>query len=289
MSESGLNQTVWKNSPHPQRHVDTPAAPASGGRVFVLVPCAGVGSRAVAADSDQPVLPKQYARLHGKMLVEHTLAALLAVREVERVLVVLAADDRQFARLPDGSLRADGRLHHAAVGGASRAESVRNGLLCLQQRHGAAADDWVLVHDAARCLVQAQWIERLVQQVRDGVCRDASLAGGLLAIPVADTLKHADAGQRVQQTLSRENKWLAQTPQMFRIGRLLEALQQGMEGVTDEASAMEANGQRPLLVRGHRHNFKVTYPEDFLLAAAVLSQRAESERTAAVEADAADC
>lgn len=229
----------------------------------------------MAADSDQPVLPKQYARLHGKTLVEHTLEALLALQEAECVLVVVAADDNWFSRLPGGVLCADARLRHAAVGGASRAESVRNGLLCLLQQHGAAADDWVLVHDAARCLVQPQWIEQLVQRVREGAGNGSALTGGLLAVPVADTLKHADARRRVQQTLPREDKWLAQTPQMFRIGQLLEALQQAHAGVTDEASAMEASGHCPLLVRGHRHNFKVTYPEDFLLAAAVLSQRAE--------------
>lgn len=245
-----------------------------GQRLFALVPCAGTGSRAGAVDSTDAAIPKQYALLHGRSLAAHTLQALLALQEVEQVLVVLAADDELFQMALREELKTDARLHRAAVGGASRAESVRNGLSQLLAS-GADAEDWVLVHDAARCLVQPQWVLRLVQQVLDGVRDNAGTAGGLLAMPVADTLKQSGDGQRVQATLPREDKWLAQTPQMFRIGQLLTALQHTLEGVTDEASAMEAMGHQPLLVRGHRHNFKVTYPEDFLLAEAILAQRGQ--------------
>lgn len=256
-------------------------ADLQGRRLFALVPCAGTGSRAGALDDADTAIPKQYARLHGSWLVAHTLRELLSLQQIERVLVVLAAGDGFFAQvqadvLADDNASLQARLHQAAVGGSSRAESVRNGLAQLL-RDGAAADDWVLVHDAARCLVQAQWVRQLVRQVSDAVRSHADVAGGLLAVPVADTLKQADGdGLQVRATLSREDKWLAQTPQMFRIGLLMEALHQSVDGVTDEASAMEAMGHQPLLVRGHRHNFKVTYPEDFLLAEAVLAQRHRS-------------
>jgi 2-C-methyl-D-erythritol 4-phosphate cytidylyltransferase len=158
----------------------------------------------------------------------------------------------------------------APCGGATRAESVFNGLAALQAL-GAAVHDWVLVHDAARCLVTPAQVDALI----DACLPDA--VGGLLALPLADTLKCADAAGRVAATLDRTGKWLAQTPQMFRLGALQAALaahaDTGFAGITDEASAMEAAGHRPLLVRGSAQNFKVTYPEDFALAEAVLQSR----------------
>jgi 2-C-methyl-D-erythritol 4-phosphate cytidylyltransferase len=156
------------------------------------------------------------------------------------------------------------------VGGASRAETVLNGLHALM-RGGAHAQDWVLVHDAARCLVTPAQVNALI----DACQHDAT--GGLLALPLADTLKQSSHG-RVAATLDRADKWLAQTPQMFRLGALTAALQGASSGpagaVTDEASAMEAAGHAPLLVRGSAENFKVTYPEDFALAQAILRSRA---------------
>ena len=221
-------------------------------RFFALIPCAGHGSRAGTTG------PKQYEPIAGKPMVLHTLAAFAAVRRIAKTLVVVAQGDGFFSRnfAP---------VTAAACGGATRAVSVSNGLHELRKL-GADGRDWVLVHDAARCLVTPELIDSLIDAcVNDDV-------GGLLAQPLADTLKVSQGG-RVASTLGREEKWLAQTPQMFRIGRLLEALEQAGDGVTDEAGAMEAVGQRPLLVPGGSQNFKVTYPDDFALAEAVLKGR----------------
>jgi 2-C-methyl-D-erythritol 4-phosphate cytidylyltransferase len=218
---------------------------------YALVPCAGAGERAGAGG------PKQYRRLGGQAVVAHTLAALAAVPRIEHTLVVLAPDDDAFPGHAGWTER---------CGGASRAASVRAGLRALM-RHGAGTQDWVLVHDAARCLVQAADIQRLI---------DACIAdevGGLLALPLADTLKDADAQGRVRATIAREGKWLAQTPQMFRLGLLVEALDHAGDAVTDEASAVEALGYAPKLVPGDADNFKLTWPEDFARAERVLAAR----------------
>ena len=229
---------------------DNPAAP----RFFALVPCAGTGSRA-GGDG-----PKQYALLAGQALVGHTLAALKAVPCLSATLVVLSPGDRQFEPQVPEHKGPQGWL--AWVGGASRAQSVLNGLAELQRR-GALAHDWVLVHDAARCLLRAHWVQRLID-----ACRDDAV-GGLLALPLADTLKQAEAG-RVLATVDRSGKWAAQTPQMFRLGLLQTALRAAGARVTDEASAVEASGLQPLLVPGEAENFKVTYPGDFALAERLL-------------------
>jgi 2-C-methyl-D-erythritol 4-phosphate cytidylyltransferase / 2-C-methyl-D-erythritol 2,4-cyclodiphosphate synthase len=213
--------------------------------IYALVPCAGVGERAGIGG------PKQYARVGDRTVVAHTLAALARVARVTRTLVVLAPSDAQFEAAAPGFAGLVER-----IGGTTRAATVRAGLSALQ-RHGARDDDWVLVHDAARCLVRPAWIERLI----DGCIDDA--VGGLLALPLADTLKDADVQQRVRATVDRGGKWAAQTPQMFRIGLLLRALDAAGDNVTDEASAVEALGQAPRLVPGHADNFKLTWPEDF--------------------------
>ena len=231
--------------------------PADAPRCFALLPCAGSGSRAGTAQ------PKQYHPVAGQPLVRHTLAAFAKVPRIARVLVVVAPGDE---RLDD----VEAPIEVAPCGGATRAESVLNGLTHLRAS-GAAAHDWVLVHDAARCLVTPAQIEALID-----ACQ-ADAVGGLLALPLADTLKAAAADGRVDATLARADKWLAQTPQMFRLGALRDALAahaaQGFAGITDEASAIEATGQRPLLVRGSAQNLKVTYPEDFALAEAILGSR----------------
>ncbi len=221
------------------------------------MPCAGVGERAGLGG------PKQYAPLAGRALVAHTLAALLQVPRLQATLVVLAAGDAQFA-LQAGALDST-RVWVAHCGGATRAATVANGLAELQRR-GARSGDWVLVHDAARCLLQPAWVERLI----DACLKDD--VGGLLALPLADTLKQAEAG-RVQRTLARGDKWAAQTPQMFRLGLLQQALQQAGDAVTDEASAVEALGHRPLLVPGELENFKITWPQDLALAERLLASR----------------
>lgn len=221
-------------------------------RFFALIPCAGNGSRAGTSG------PKQYEPIAGKPMVMHTLAAFAAVKRIARTLVVVAQGDGFFTRnfAP---------VTAAACGGETRAISVVNGLHELRKL-GADGRDWVLVHDAARCLITPELIDSLID-----ACEGDDV-GGLLARKLVDTLK-SEKGGRVGETLSREGKWLAQTPQMFRIGRLIEAMEQAGDGVTDEAGAMEAVGQRPLLVPGGSQNFKVTYPDDFALAEAVLKAR----------------
>lgn len=247
-----------------------PFAPGGAPRCFAVIPCAGHGSR---AGLDHP---KQYQVLAGQRLIDHTLDALAAVARLAGVCVVLAPhDDTCWPDRPG--------VHLCRVGGATRAHSVFNGLDALQT-YGVRDQDWVLVHDAARCLVTPVQINALL----DACWRDD--VGGLLALPLPDTLKVAVAtasADRVQGTIDRSDKWLAQTPQMFRWGALRAALQRGLDtdlaGITDEASAMEAMGLRPRLVRGSAQNFKVTYPEDFALAEALLLQRQADAACAAAE------
>jgi len=191
-------------------------------------------------------------------MVMHTLAAFAGVARITWTTVVVAADDNVLAS-PNGSFLI------APCGGLTRAATVLNGLRYLLQQ-GAEPDDWALVHDAARCLVTPGQINALM----DACSGDA--VGGLLAHKLPDTLKTEVSG-RAASTLDRSDKWLAQTPQMFRIGVLIAALQQAGDRVTDESSAMEFMGLRPLLVPGSAQNFKVTYPEDFALAEAILNAR----------------
>jgi 2-C-methyl-D-erythritol 4-phosphate cytidylyltransferase len=221
--------------------------------LYALVPCAGVGERSGAAG------PKQYAALAGRSIVAHTLQALSQVSRLTQTLVVLSPDDTAFethAPAYAGWVARDG--------GATRAQTVANGLRALAER-GARELDWVLVHDAARCLVRAQWIDALI---------DACMAdpvGGLLALPVADTLK-AEHDGRSTSTIDRHAKWQAQTPQMFRLGLLQRALAAATH-VTDEASAIEALGLAPRLVACGMENFKITWPQDFDLAERLLRTR----------------
>ena len=231
-------------------------------RFWAFLPCAGVGARAV--DASRPAhVPKQYQQVAGWPLVLHTLAAFLAVKPLSGVVVGVSADDDFLQRHVRPGFTV------SPCGGPSRADTVAGGLRSLLAQ-GAQAHDWVLVHDAARCLVKPSQIEQLMDECA------ADAVGGLLALPLPDTLKAAatDAhGQsRVSSTLPRVDKWLAQTPQMFRIGHLLDALAQ-CQDVTDEASAIESTGQQPRLVVGSSFNFKVTYPDDFALAEALLQQR----------------
>ena len=221
-------------------------------RFYALVPCAGTGSRAGTNG------PKQYERIAGQPMVWHTLAAFAAVRRIARTMVVVAPGDGFFERNPTSAMV-------VACGGATRAASVSNGLYELR-RVGATEQDWVLVHDAARCLISPALIDALI----DACANDE--VGGLLAHKLPDTLKREEGG-RVAETLEREHRWLAQTPQMFRIGMLMQALERNGGHFTDEASAIEALGHRPLLVPGGAQNLKVTYPDDFALAEAVLKGR----------------
>jgi 2-C-methyl-D-erythritol 4-phosphate cytidylyltransferase len=227
----------------------TPSTP----RYFALIPCAGNGSRAGTAG------PKQYERVGGQPMVWHTLSAFAGVKRISRTLVVVAPGDGFFERNPTTSALV------VPCGGATRAGSVANGLRELR-RAGATDNDWVLVHDAARCLITPDLIDRLI----DSCAGDE--VGGLLAHPLADTLKIGENG-RVASTIKRDGKWQAQTPQMFRLGMLRQALEAAGDAVTDESSAIESMGLKPLLVEAGAQNFKVTYPEDFAMAEAVLRGR----------------
>lgn len=232
-------------------------------QLHTLIPCAGSGSRAGT------VQPKQYQTLAGQSLVMHTVQALAQVSALATGWVVISPADA--FDWPEAAWPA--HFQRIACGGASRAESVLNGLTAMLQS-GLSSDDWVLVHDAARCLVEPREVTALIE-----ACREEAV-GGLLALPLPDTLKteRIDAGvARVASTVSREGKWLAQTPQMFRLGvlhaALTDAATHGFSGITDEASALERLGMFPRLVAGSMQNFKVTYPADFALAEAILRSR----------------
>jgi 2-C-methyl-D-erythritol 4-phosphate cytidylyltransferase len=230
-------------------------------KLWALIPCGGSGSRA------QSEIPKQYRVVAGKPMVMHTLAAFVAVQRLAGVMVVVAKEDDQLPKILKST-----HFLIAAQAGNTRASTVFNGLNSLLE-HGATTSEWVLVHDAARCLITPEQINALID-----ACKDDAV-GGLLALPLPDTLKSEQSG-RVAETLGRSDKWLAQTPQMFRIGALLDALSAAGDLsdaanalITDESSAMERQGYSPKLVRGSSQNFKVTYPEDFALAEAVLQNR----------------
>jgi 2-C-methyl-D-erythritol 4-phosphate cytidylyltransferase len=225
---------------------------------FALIPAAGSGARMDAA------CPKQYLLLAGQRMIHHALHVLCRHARIAHVYVVLAADDVVWDE-HDGSLLTD-RLTVLRCGGATRAESVRNGLAAMAGR--VSPDDWVLVHDAARPCLQAAHIDALL----DGVAANDS--GGILAVPVADTLKLAE-GDSIAKTVSRANLWQAQTPQMFRHGLLIQALD-SHAGLTDEASAVEALGLHPQLVMSDTTNLKVTYPPDLQLAEWILQNRTKT-------------
>jgi len=229
-------------------------------RFHVVIPCAGSGSRSGLGG------PKQYALLAGEPMVVHTLRAFAAVPGLGQGVVVVAPDDQSMAEV--FALYPQTQFAISNTGGATRAQSVLAGLLALQNL-GVDGHDWVLVHDAARCLVTPALIEKLLM-----ACQSDAV-GGLLALPLPDTLK-AETQGRVSSTLPRSGKWLAQTPQMFRWDSLFGALAQAGDQVTDEASALEALGEAPLLVPSASFNFKVTYQEDMTMAEAVLKHRKAS-------------
>ena len=221
----------------------------------VLIPAAGAGSRMGTA------LPKQYLPLFGMPLIRHTLAVFANCARIDSITLVLSPEDAYWQ--PEDAIAGSAGLHVERCGGATRAASVLNGLAAMQGRVGE--DDWVLVHDAARPCLSPQLLERLL----DTLSSDET--GGLLAIPLADTLKRADSTQRVAATEPRENLWQAQTPQMFRYALLVRALQASGDQPTDEAQAVEALGYKPRLVPGELRNLKITYPHDLALAEAILN------------------
>jgi 2-C-methyl-D-erythritol 4-phosphate cytidylyltransferase len=242
------------------------AGAANPAGLWVVLPAAGRATRFGAADD----LPKQYRQLAGRSVLEWSLAAMRALRPRAIVLAV-AADDVRWRALPARLLEGV----EVVLGGDDRASSVANGLAAIASR--AAPDDWALVHDVARPCVEVGDCRRLLAAVA------THPVGGLLAVPVPDTVKRGaapmldDGTAAVDATLPREGLWLAQTPQVFRHGRLVAALAAARAAgvaVTDEASAIEFAGAQPLLVRGSQDNFKLTWAEDLARAAAVLGRRA---------------
>ena len=223
---------------------------------YAIVPAAGSGTR---FGSD---VPKQYLNLAGRPLIHHALAALCACERIEGVWVVLSPGDEWWGSFDWSSLGA--KLHAVFCGGATRGESVANGLAAAASV--LADDDWVMVHDAARPCLSQDMLATLCEELAEDP------VGGILAVPVADTLKRADAQLRVAATEPRDGLWQAQTPQMFRFAVLRRALAEN-NGVSDEAGAVEAAGLKPRLVSADASNLKVTFPADLRLAELILEGR----------------
>ena len=224
-------------------------------RFWAVIPAAGTGTRM------QTDLPKQYLTINGRRIIEYSLATFCAHAQIAGVVVALATDDKMW---PELSIARHQKIKTTA-GGKERCHSVLNCLHALSRRAGA--HDWVLVHDAARPCIRGEDIEQLITTLRDHP------VGGLLALPVRDTMKRAvndkDNGQHVSATVNRQGLWHALTPQMFRLGPLTRALEEAIQKgqmVTDESQAMELAGFRPRLVEGRAENIKVTRPSDLKLA-----------------------
>ena len=233
---------------------------AATSKLWAVVPAAGVGSRM------QTTTPKQYLLLAGKPVLSHSLSRLLALPALQQVVVAVAAEDAYWPSLPEAS---ESRVL-AVEGGRERADSVLAGLLALAEK--ADADDWVLVHDAARPCVQSKSIAAMVAALADNP------VGGIMATAIADTVKQAGEGLRIEATLDRSRLWAAQTPQLFRYGLLKSALEQALAAgvaVTDEASALEWAVHTPQLFAGSKTNLKITVPEDIRLAELILAAEGE--------------
>src|SRR5436190_131924 len=229
-------------------------------KIFAIIPAAGQGTRMGEA------VPKQYIPIAGQPMMFHSIAALASIGRIERVFVVLSPLDRHWGQ-HDWSAFPD-KIEPIFAGGARRSESVMNTMLTLEKQ--MAKDDWVLVHDAARPCISHELIEQFLDEIGD------DQVGGLLAVPVADTLKSSDENQRVAATIPRLNLWRAQTPQMFRY----DLLRRGFENkpdATDESQAIESIGYNaPRLVQGDDLNIKVTFTADLVLAEMIMQLRKKS-------------
>jgi 2-C-methyl-D-erythritol 4-phosphate cytidylyltransferase len=224
----------------------------------VIIPAAGFGSRMGSE------IPKQYLPLAGRPLILHTLDVFAACSRIDSITLVLSADDHLWDAVGLSANKApDLKLKVQRCGGETRAATVLNGLQSMQDQ--VAADDWVLVHDAARPGLTVALLNHLLDTLQNDP------VGGLLAIPLADTLKRADREQRVANTEPRESLWQAQTPQMFRYDMLKRALQGAGAAPTDEAQAIETLGLKPKLVPGELRNLKITYAQDLTLVEAILN------------------
>ena len=230
--------------------------------ILAVVPAAGVGRRMGGN------LPKQYMDLLGVPVIVRTLQKIAGHRRIRKTVIALASDDVWFPRcrdtLPEGCVTVEG--------GRERRHSVLAGIELLADDF--PAESWVVVHDAARPCVREKDIDMLLERLSN------SSIGGILATPLQDTLKVCDEEQNILETVPRGNLWKALTPQMFRLGLLRDALQFSISNdfaVTDEAQAVEAFGETPLIVTGHSDNIKITEPDDLKLASAILTMQEESE------------
>jgi 2-C-methyl-D-erythritol 4-phosphate cytidylyltransferase len=252
---------------------------AKTNKYIVVIPCAGNGSRFGG------VIPKQYAKIHQKTVLDYTLLPFLTIDKIEHILLIVSPNDDYI----DVYAKLSAKIIIARVGGATRSESIANGINFLSQNNylslnkstGKNDDDWLLIHDAARCCITKMLINKLIDTIGD------DSVGGILALPCTDTLKEVamdisstDSHNHynnqpplsIKKTVDRRNIYLAQTPQMFRFSVLQEALASAnnMAIITDDASAVESLGYRVIVVGGEMTNFKVTYASDLVLAAAIL-------------------
>ncbi|WP_416192733.1 2-C-methyl-D-erythritol 4-phosphate cytidylyltransferase [Neisseria sp. CCUG12390] len=224
-------------------------------RNIALIPAAGVGARFGAGK------PKQYVEINGKTVLQHTVGIFERHPQIDFTAVIVSPEDNFFQTASD-------KVGVFKVGGETRAETVRNGVNILLQQGIAAETDNILVHDAARCCLPAEAVSRLIDTAADAE------QGGILAVPVADTLKRAAEDGRIEETVSRTGLWQAQTPQLFQTALLQRALSVAdLERVTDEASAVEMLGVKPLLVSGDTRNLKLTLPQDEFIVRLLLANR----------------
>lgn len=229
---------------------------------YALVPAAGTGSRMESR------VPKQYLSIFDKPILHHTLSALCNFPAIRRTFVVLSEEDQFWQRFEHPYIPS--RMEAFFCGGRTRAETVLKGLVAIAGK--VKEDDWILVHDAARPCLNAELIGRLIETVGDDP------VGGLLAAPVADTMKRSSADGRVQRTEAREGLWQAQTPQMFRYGLLRRALANHLDREpSDESMAVEMEGGAPKLVPSDSRNIKITYPRDLLVAQMILNVELEQD------------
>ncbi len=209
-------------------------------------------------------IPKQYLSLNGSTVLEHTLQILLDNSRVEGICLALSPDDQWWV---NSAVSSNPRIVTVA-GGDERCHSVLNALRKLQEI--ADPQDWVLVHDAARPCLRPKDLDLLIDSLVEHPI------GGLLGVPVRDTMKRTDVNASTTETVAREGLWHAYTPQMFRLETLYQALQDAIDNgltVTDDASAMELAGMQPLMIEGHDDNIKITRPEDLILASFYLRQQ----------------
>ena len=240
--------------------------------LHVLIPCAGTGSRMGLKQ------PKQFESLAGQPMAHHAITPFLSMPQIASVWVGVSEDSKELPQeSPNASWPKDPRFQLSVTGGATRADTVLNTLQAMA-KSGIDQDAWILVHDAARPGLTVEAARRLIQAVTEHVY----VSGGILAMPMADTLKliSSQNPQCIGKTLPRDGLWLAQTPQMFRLMALTEALDAAIKNkfeVTDEASAMERVGCEPLLVPGEWRNIKVTYPQDWALMDQILTHHSEKK------------